>query len=47
MQRSIPTVILRIHIRTFGDKQFGDFLGCRIMQRSPSILILRINIRTV
>ena len=47
--------ILRIHIRTFLDKQFGDFLThstatkfSRNMQRSPAkrIIRLRIHIRT-
>ena len=43
-------VILRIYIRTFRDKQFGDFLVTvisRKMQRSPSRNTLRIHIRTV
>ena len=41
--------ILRIHIRTFLDKQFGEFLvivSSRNMQRNPSVLTLRIHIRT-
>ena len=41
--------ILRIHIRTFGDQQFDDFLvtcTSRLMQRSLSIITLRIHIRT-
>ena len=44
-------MILRMHIRTFGDKQFDDFLVAtwisRRMQRSPSKLTLRIHIRTI
>ena len=40
---------LCIHISAFGDQQFDDFLVTvfsRPMQRSPSILILRIRIST-
>ena len=50
MQRSRSIIILRIHLRTFGNKQFDNFLVTfvsRIMQRSQSTLILRIYIRTV
>ena len=39
MQRSLSIIILRIHIRTFGDKEFDDFLetfSSRSMQRSHS-----------
>ena len=49
MQRSHATLILRIHIRTSGNKQFGDFLvtgKSRTMQRSETFLIFRIQIRT-
>ena len=48
-QRSPSINILRIHIRTIVNKQFGDFLvtpRSRKMQRSQSLLILRIHIRT-
>jgi len=41
--------ILSIHIRTFFDKQFSDFLVTvlsRKMQRIPSIIIPRIHIHT-
>jgi len=47
--RFAAKTILRIHIRTFLDKQFGEFLvivSSRNMQRSPSVLTLRIHIRT-
>ena len=50
MQRSPTKIILRIHIRTCGNKQFNDFLLTflsRIMQRSSSIIILRIHIRPI
>ena len=46
----VATIIHRIHIRTFGDKQFDNFLvtfESRKMQRSPSIISLRIHVRTV
>ena len=49
MQRSPSIPILRIYICTFGDKQFNDFLATmpsRLMQRSHSVLILLIHIRT-
>ncbi len=39
-QRSLSNTILRIHIRTFGNQQFDDFLVSiisRPMQRSTSI----------
>ena len=50
MQRSPTKIILRIHIRTCGNKQFSDFLVTflsRIMQRSSSFVILRIHIRSI
>ena len=49
----LPSSILQIHIRTIGEQQLSDFrvtffiTQSRIMQRCPSILILRIHIRTV
>ena len=49
MQWSQSIPILRMNIRTFGDKQFGDLLvilKSRRIQRSMSIFILRIHIRT-
>ena len=48
MQRSHPILILRIHICTFSDQQFGDFFVTtvsRIMQRSPSTRTLLSHIR--
>ncbi len=48
MQGSPSIGILRIHIRTFGDEEFGDFfvtIDSCIMQRSRSIPSLRIHIR--
>ena len=50
MQRSPSKLTLRIHIRTFINKQFDDFLvtpTSRLMQRSRAFLGLRIHIRTV
>jgi len=47
MQWSPSILILGIHIRTIGNKEFDNLLGCvfsRIMQRSPSFIILRIHI---
>jgi len=50
MQRSLSLhSLFRIHIRTIGDKQFGDFLvifQSRKMQRSLSKHTSRIHIRT-
>ena len=49
MQRSASILILRIHIRTFGDKEFSDFrvtVDSRMIQRSQSNRTLRIDIRT-
>ena len=49
MQRSRSKPSLRIHIRTFFDQQFDDFLVAfenRSMQRSLATPILRIQIRT-
>ena len=36
MQRSRSIQCQRIHIRTFGNEEFGDFLGYGMVQRSPS-----------
>jgi hypothetical protein len=50
MQGSPSIYILRVHIRTFVDKEFGDFfvtILSRNMQWSRSILHLRIHIRTI
>jgi hypothetical protein len=44
---SHPSIIF--HIRTFGDQHFDDLLvppTSRTTQRSPTMLILRIHIRT-
>ncbi len=49
VQRCRVKVILRIHIRTFSDKQFGDFFvtfTSRIMQRSQVFIIFHLHIRT-
>ena len=49
MQRSASILILRIHTRTFGDKEFSDFrvtVDSRMIQRSQFNAILRIHIRT-
>ena len=48
-QRCVAIHILRIHIRTFGYKEFDDLLVppiSRLMQRSPSTRVLRIHFRT-
>ena len=49
MQRSHAIISLLIHINTFGNKQFDNFLVTftnRIMQRSHSIFTLRTQIRS-
>ena len=49
MQRSPSTLNLRIHVRTFGDQQFDDFLVTpisRTMQRSTTQISINIHIRT-
>ncbi len=47
IKRCSPTLALCIHMRAIGDKQFDDFLATfksRLMQRSPSLITLRIYI---